>query len=587
MAFGNGDIASVYSSSFGVLTGGLFDGPEEWMAWTATAVPGQRGIQAQDPNPPMPMESPINVSDADTATESVTVQIGITVNVHDDVNETESVTVQIPASPPILESVSDDVSETDAVTVRISVNVVVADTETTTELVTVKIPMTIVVSEVGTPAESVTLYNDALDHWLFINGQFAGLELAATGTLPDSAWRAGVPTVDLIPSTVINALDVDLPTENVLVAISMAAAAIDAVPVNESTTVRVSMAVVVSDTDTETDAATVQIPMRVVVSDDEVATESVTVQIPMRIVVSDADTATETIQLLLSLTVYDDVGETESVTIQFPGVGSGIAIAVHDDDAPTEVVAFAFELRCLYVDVVDDNTFPPLDPPPMPMTGIARDYVDVEEGLAMGLALPVLAVDDVLETDAVTVRVPLSVVSVDSLTTVDAIATDAITINPVLVGFDNIVSDTVGPTDAVTVVRVLAVVVSDSEGVTEFAGAALPMAATVIDTDLPTEAVNVQSVLQVLVLDDQPITEGFNALVSVLLPDVSDPLDPEDVVFSAIPMAIQVHDVPEGGEDPVSERRFVKMSGFLDDLHLINDRSVENAETDEAIVRKY
>jgi len=361
----------------------------------------------------------------------------------------------------------------------------------------------------------------------------------------------------------------------------------------------------VSDDDVATEAVTVRISVNVVVFDADLAAEVVAVVVtPLTLSVAEDDLAAEVVAVVvnpLTLSVSDDDGPTDAVVLAFQAeieitvadaeaatedvrLGLSDAIMVVDDVGPTEFVNVAPSLQ---IAVSDDNTYPPLEPPPMPATGIARDYIDVQEGFTMGLAIPVLATDDASETEAATVALGLPVLAVDTVPVVDVIATNAITINPVLVGFDGVVVDPVTPTDAVTVVRTLVLVVADDVPMTEFAGAALPMQVVAADTGAPTEAVDARSPVSVRVVDDAPSADVFAALVSVLLAHAADDVPNGDLVLAGIPMAIQVVDAPDGSADfAVAERRFVTVTGFPDDLHFINDATRHGSVTGARVTRK-
>lgn len=317
------------------------------------------------------------------------------------------------------------------------------------------------------------------------------------------------------------------------------------------------------------------------VSDDVNEAEFVAVAIPMAVVVADDDIGAEAVTVALNtlfvLVADDDVG-VDTATVAIP-----MRVVVADDEAEIDTAAVVLIDPPIQIVVFDDNTFPPLEPPPMPMTGIARDYVDVEEGVAMGLGIPVLVTDDVAETDEVLIGLGLPVFAVDTVVVLDVIDADAVTINPVLVGFDQVVQDTVTPIDVVTVVRVVVIDVADVQTPTDAVVAALPMTVDVADAAGPDEGVEVRAALTIAVWDDAPSSELVDALASVLLPAVADTVPIEDVAGGAIPMRCDVFDAAIAIDQETAERVYVT-SQLHTQLHFINDTLVATSVANERVV---
>jgi hypothetical protein len=354
----------------------------------------------------------------------------------------------------------------------------------------------------------------------------------------------------------------------------------DPVIMTEAVIIAVPPQPTVADTIAKTESVSLALnPLLAVVADAGAASEFVQIdRNPLLINVSDTDAATEAVQVALgtppvvgvAVVVFDDEVASDAVVLSLTFV-----IGVFDDDAADESVAFEFRSPIL-IDVFDDNTFPPLEPPPMPATGIARDYIDVEEGFEMGLALPVLAVDAAPGDDAVVVDMVLPVRASDVIPVVDVIDADAVTINPVLVGFDGVVIDALTPLDVVILVGTAIVLAVDALTPTDVAQASLPLKVVAADDVPPVDAAEIRSFLQAGVSDDVPHDESVAALVSVLLAEVFDEIEEGDAVLAGIPMALAVVDVPEGGESAVAERRHVS-TGLYEDLHLINDAALVSA----------
>lgn len=346
----------------------------------------------------------------------------------------------------------------------------------------------------------------------------------------------------------------------------------------ESVTVAIAsgLNVSVSDAVGETDATIVQIPMRAVVSDDDPASESVALELnPLLVVVNDDDSAVEAVVLALVadlvVAVSDDAPAAEAVTVQIP-----LAVVVADDTPSTEFVNAAPSLG---ISVFDDNTFPPLEPPPMPATGIARDYVEVLEGLGMGLGLPVLAGDDITTSEEALIGLAIPVRVWDGVPVVDVIDTDAVTINPVLVGFNGVVVDALTPTEAVTVVLTAIVLAADALTPTDVAQVSLPLKVEAADDVPPTDVPQVRMPVGVLVADAQPLSEAVDAFLSVLLVEAVDDQAVGELVGGGIPMNVLAFD-----ETAIGERRNIR--AFLDDLHFINDAGVEVTEVAGAVTRR-
>jgi hypothetical protein len=255
----------------------------------------------------------------------------------------------------------------------------------------------------------------------------------------------------------------------------------------------------------------------------------------------------------------------ELVEIKLPLIVTDAAPAT---DVPTVVIP-------LSVSVFDDNTFPPIEPPPMPATGIARDYVEVLEGLGMGLGLPVLVADDITVGEEALIGLAIPVRVWDDTPAVDVIDTDAVTINPVLVGFDGVVVDALAPTDVVILVGTAIVMAVDALTPTDVAQAGLLLQVVASDDVPPVDVAELGSSIQPRVSDDIPHDESVAALVSVLLAEVFDAVAEDDAVLAGIPMALAVVDVPEEGA--VGERRHVSIPRFYEDLRLINDAALVSA----------
>lgn len=304
----------------------------------------------------------------------------------------------------------------------------------------------------------------------------------------------------------------------------------------------------------------------IVVSDDVNETEAVSVQIPMAVVVSDDDTAAESVAVAVTplfISVSDDDVATELVVVLLPD-----QIMVSDSVSATEFVNLAMSIQ---IDVFDDNTFPPLEPPPMPATGIARDYVDVTEGVVMGLGLPILVGDDLTVDEAVAIALPVPVRVVDDIPAADIIVTDAITINPVLLGFDTPVADQGTPAEFVAISLALTVSVVDDQAPADVAVVAPVLAVVVSDDVTVTDAVDARSPVSVRVGDDVTIADEVDALLSVLLLEAADAVPSEDAVVAGIPLGIIVEDTCEGGPDiAIGERRLVLFTD-PEDLHFIQD----------------
>jgi hypothetical protein len=318
------------------------------------------------------------------------------------------------------------------------------------------------------------------------------------------------------------------------------------------------------------------------VFDDDVPADVVLVVVnPLAVSVVDTDTPTEDVVLdiqNLELSVADAVAAAEAVAV----VVNPLTANVVDTTPAAELAQAAIPMGVV---VFDDSTFPPLEPPPMPVTGIARDYVDVEEGFEMGLGIPVLVFDDTPAADVVAIGLRIPVQAHDVLSVVDVIDTDAVTINPVLVGFDQVVADTISPVDVVILVRVLAIDVSDNVGPADPVTARLPMQVVAADELAPFDVPSVESLIRPGVFDAVPVSDEVAALVSVLLAAVADENPGEDVVLTGIPMAISVADVPEEGA--VTDRRNIALTKYYEDVHFINDALIESSRVvNQAMGRK-
>lgn len=350
----------------------------------------------------------------------------------------------------------------------------------------------------------------------------------------------------------------------------------------ESVTIAISSGINVSVADAvgETDAVIVQIPMQVVVADADAASESVELAFnPLLVVVHDDVPVAEGVALAfvadVVVVVSDDESAIEAVTVQLP-----LAVVVADDTPTAELVNAAPSLE---ISVFDDNTFPPLEPPPMPATGIARDYVDVEEGLEMGLGLPVLVADSLTPTEAVLIGLPLPVLVHDQLVPVDALDATFITVQPLFVE----AVDSVGPTDAVTMAPTVTVSVVDAIAAAEAALAMIPMAVEASETGTPAEGVDVRTgALLVDVADVAAAVDAAMGEFNVLLLEVMDLLELADVAGSLIPMTVLVFDLPDGAEDvAIGERRNVQ-TGDRDDLHFIDDTGLVTTTSGDAVTQR-
>lgn len=339
-------------------------------------------------------------------------------------------------------------------------------------------------------------------------------------------------------------------------------------------------------------------PILVSVVDDVLPTEMAAVEIAsgLQVVAFDDDAVTEAVSILVHLyvaVVDEPLTPTEYVELDYPN----LAVVVSEDDAAAEAVVVA--LNTLFIDVSDspapveavtvsipmsiavsdDNTFPPLEPPPMPATGIARDYIDVQEGFTMGLGIPVLVWDDTPGADDVVVRMGIPVQAADAISVADVIDTDAVTINPVLVGFDQVVADTVTPADVVILVRTVVVLAVDALTPTELAQASLPIQVVAADDAAPADVPAVRMPVGIGAVDDQPSSDFAAGELSVLLVVAVDDQAVDELVGGGIPMSVLALD-----ETEIGERRNIR--AFLDDLHFIDDAGAVFSTTGARVTRK-